>query len=192
MIKRWRTSLFRYRELMISFIIRLTSASKVKFSALRRSSLYCAGLNPSRRIRSSSFNGNSWSDKRKKYKYFDNMVDGISEARNYQFWKLLSKYPNPHRLSGEHQTLALRCCIWQNLNTFKKKLRNVLMNKRRFYDLSVKHVSTCFDVSHNGHTSSRRIQRIFFNFTLNWVSSDFMHRNSGLKRRYDACEILTK
>ena len=48
------TSLFRYRELIISFIIRLTSAWKANFSAFSLSSFICATLRPSSLIASSS------------------------------------------------------------------------------------------------------------------------------------------
>lgn len=48
------TSLFLYRELIISFIIRLTSAWKANFSAFSLSSFICATFNPSSLIASSS------------------------------------------------------------------------------------------------------------------------------------------
>lgn len=47
--------MFLYNELIISFIIRLTSAWKVNFSACSFSSLNCAAFNPSSLIRSSAF-----------------------------------------------------------------------------------------------------------------------------------------
>lgn len=49
------TSLFRYNELIISFIIRLTSAWKVNVSACSFNSRNWAPFNPSNFIRSSSF-----------------------------------------------------------------------------------------------------------------------------------------
>lgn len=48
------TSLFRYSELIISFIIRLTSAWKACFSALSLNSFIWATFNPSNLIASSS------------------------------------------------------------------------------------------------------------------------------------------
>ena len=48
------TSLFLYRELIISFIIRLTSAWKANFSAFSLSSFICATFKPSSLMASSS------------------------------------------------------------------------------------------------------------------------------------------
>lgn len=52
--KKILTSLFLYNELIISFIIRFTSAWKVNVSACSLSSFNCAAFNPSNLIRSSA------------------------------------------------------------------------------------------------------------------------------------------
>lgn len=51
------TSLFLYRELMMSFIMRLTSAWNMCFSDFSRISLICAAFKPSNWIASSSLGG---------------------------------------------------------------------------------------------------------------------------------------
>ena len=56
------TSLFLYRELMMSFIIRLTSAWKTCFSDFSRISLICAAFKPSNWMASSSL----WDSSEKK------------------------------------------------------------------------------------------------------------------------------